>query len=154
MVGFYEGVLISVICLTIGLVVTCSNTSVQRKVILSLALTFLGISSYRVINENQSRAVPAVSYNQEVLVLSMRVDKANNAIYLWISDGELGPVTYKMPYSEELKKKVEGFRSKYNGKPFGAKIRVQKGARYDDIRNVDIQDNIRRYPVKQRRQVQ
>lgn len=151
MTGIYVGVAISLICLMIGLVVTSTKIKMWKKVFILLALTGIGVLSYRAINSFHGHPAILQKTSQKVLIVGFHIDGSNRAIYLWLKDGKKDPISYKVPYDKRLKGQLMGLRKRYKGRPFKADITAKFNPmkRYENtVEEIKIDDHIERFPQK------
>lgn len=147
----YVSILIFSILSACGLMIASSDLRAWRKMFVIVMLVVAGVISYR--GMNTIRGYPALLQSDfgDVLILGFWPDKPNGHIYLWIKEhNKTDPISYRMPYSLKLHKKLQKARAKHKGKPYRGKVKSKNYPleKFDDtVDDPDVQE-LPAYPPK------
>jgi len=102
------------------------NINSKKRLIaaISFFLVVISLFFYRTYDSFNGRPQVMSETLDRAWVLSFYADADNEAIYLWLLElGKETPISYKIPYSEPMHKKLDKLRDKYKGRPYLAKIK-------------------------------
>jgi hypothetical protein len=147
----YVSIALFLISAACSLVVLTSKVEIWRKIFIVIGLCLSGLLSFRSMNILYGFPALLDSPIEETWIHAYHADSEGGWIYIWLrpDNGEI-PISYKIPYSEKLHKKLESNAEASEGRPYKGSLDVVINPlrRQDEtVEEVDVDMHLL-YPLK------
>jgi len=121
----YAGIIVFLLSVVCSLAILTSKIETWRKLVVVIALSLSGMVSYRLMNAVYGFPAFLSHKIDKTWILSFHADQDSGSIYLWLRDidSEM-PMSYRVPYSEKLHKKLHENAEKNQGAPYIGSLKL------------------------------
>jgi len=124
-ISLYTAILVALVGIIMIVGIFFGESKKITKTILITGMILQCLLVYRALDDLKGTPKEPRDDKVKATLHSFLIKKPN--IYVWlVEEGKSIPETIRLPFSEKLKKKLEGLKKKYKSKSFGADLKFKK----------------------------